>query len=138
MKKIVFLLVLLFCATTAFAQSVVYHTAKYINNGVESPANPTDVTFRFDGNDVFIYFLTNYPPSRYRYDHHENGNAVYYMMATNYGTYSQGGTSLVQYKDSWLIFNSDKSVANTGSRYNNSITVYKRGSGTQSIGKMYE
>lgn len=132
MKKTLVLFTCLLITTAVFAQKVVYHTAKYVENGVETPSTPNDVTFEFRGNDVFVYLIENMP-FQYRYDHQENGNAVYYRMATEYSN-----MSLVKNTSSWLVFNPDKSVANSGSRYDKRVTVYRRGSSTRSIGNMYE
>ena len=135
MKKIAILFFLLFVTTAAFSQKVVYHSTKYIQNGVESAMNPVDYTFEFKGNDIFVHAIPGYPPFHYRYDHHENGNAVYYQMATEYSN-----MTLVKNTDSWLVINPDKSVINAGSRTLNSstVTVYKKGSGSRAIGDMYE
>ena len=134
MKKIAILLISLLFAITSFVQKEVYHTTKYIENGVERPANPNDVTFEFQRNDVLFYMAPNFP-FRYRYSHKENGNSVYYRVGTEYSNMSE-----VIVKNSWLVFNSDKSVVNVGNRNFNvtTVTVYKRGSGTRSIGNMYE
>lgn len=134
MRKIVILFFLLFVTTAAFSQKVVYHSTKYIQNGVESAMNPTDYTVDFRGNDVFLYLGPTFSV-HYRYDHHENGNAVYYQMATEYSN-----MTLVKNTDSWLVINPDKSVINDGFRTRNSITVtvYKKGSGSRAIGDMYE
>lgn len=134
MKKSAILFFLLFVTTAVFAQKVVYHSTKYIQNGVESAMNPADYTVDFRGNDVFLYLVPTFSV-HYRYDHHENGNAVYYQMATEYSN-----MTLVKNTDSWLVVNSDKSVINAGSRTRNSssVTVYKKGSGSRAIGDMYE
>ncbi len=135
MRKIVILFFLLFVTTAAFSQKVVYHTTKHIQNGVESVANPVDFTFEFKGNDIFVHAIPGYPPFRYRYDHHENGNAVYYQMATEYTN-----MTLVKVTSGWLVVNPDKSVINEGSSGLGltSVTVYKKGSGSRVIGDMYE
>ena len=60
MKKSAILFFLLFVTTAAFSQKVVYHSTKYIQNGVESAMNPADYTVDFRGNDDYLYLVPTF------------------------------------------------------------------------------